>query len=443
MNKRIDFLPICYFFLFISLMVNGRLRLDPTAPFHFGGAEYAISPFDIPLVGIFIFSLLSTLWKKTNYFIKFDSLDISLIIYLTVLFITTVFSQSLDFSIYELVRQFKLFLLYICARTFFSKQSGLTTLIVSISFIVFIQGVVGYFQYFTGQTISGLNAEVSDLNEIASGVYRVTGTFGHPGILSQFLNSILGVLLVASFNYKGYKKNIILIFYMLGGIIILTSLARTGIAMFGVILFLTILLNAKLNAYKLGRLKKVLLVMGPILICLGLLIAFFDVILLRFTTAQDVSLNIRFYLADIAFNMIENNPLTGVGLNAFTTVMKHYDHTGVSGYFMFPVHNIYLLIASETGLIGLISFLLVMCVFLFSGVRIVRKGRVLLARQLAFCAISGLVVIYLSGLLGWSWRLDCLQVIFYILLGLVAAARKIEGENKNEEYYNHTIHSNK
>ncbi|HBV1518670.1 TPA: O-antigen ligase family protein, partial [Escherichia coli] len=220
-------------------------------------------------------------------------------------------------------------------------------------------------------------------------------------------------------------------------------LARTGIAMFGVILFLTILLNAKLNAYKLGRLKKVLLVMGPILICLGLLIAFFDVILLRFTTAQDVSLNIRFYLADIAFNMIENNPLTGVGLNAFTTVMKHYDHTGVSGYFMFPVHNIYLLIASETGLIGLISFLLVMCVFLFSGVRIVRKGRVLLARQLAFCAISGLVVIYLSGLLGWSWRLDCLQVIFYILLGLVAAARKIEGENKNEEYYNHTIHSNK
>ncbi|MEL8808887.1 hypothetical protein J4U20_24140, partial [Escherichia coli] len=86
MNKRIDFLPICYFFLFISLMVNGRLRLDPTAPFHFGGAEYAISPFDIPLVGIFIFSLLSTLWKKTNYFIKFDSLDISLIIYLTVLF---------------------------------------------------------------------------------------------------------------------------------------------------------------------------------------------------------------------------------------------------------------------------------------------------------------------------------------------------------------------
>ncbi|HDT0542931.1 TPA: hypothetical protein QIB57_004510, partial [Klebsiella variicola] len=179
MNKRIDFLPICYFFLFISLMVNGRLRLDPTAPFHFGGAEYAISPFDIPLVGIFIFSLLSTLWKKTNYFIKFDSLDISLIIYLTVLFITTVFSQSLDFSIYELVRQFKLFLLYICARTFFSKQSGLTTLIVSISFIVFIQGVVGYFQYFTGQTISGLNAEVSDLNEIASGVYRVAGTFGH------------------------------------------------------------------------------------------------------------------------------------------------------------------------------------------------------------------------------------------------------------------------
>lgn len=428
MKLRINLLPLCYFLLFVSLMINGRLRLDSSAPFHFGGAEFAISPFDIPLLGIFILTIISSLWKENDIAFRFDALDMSLAAYLCILLVTTVFSESLDFSLYELIRQIKLFLLYLFAKTFFSKQIGFSTLIISISFIVLIQGIVGYFQYFTGQTISGLNAEVSDLNEIASGVYRVAGTFGHPGILSQFLNSILGVLLVASFNYKGYKKNIILVFYMLGGVIILTSLARTGIAMFGIILFLTILLNTKLNAYKLGKAKKVLLILGPVIIFIGLIIAFFDVIILRFTTAQDVSLNIRFYLADIAFNMIENNPLTGVGLNAFTNVMKHYDHTGVSGYFMFPVHNIYLLTAAETGLFGLLAFIIVMCVFLYTGIQIVRKGKVLLARQIAFCAVSGLVVIYLSGLLGWSWRLDCLQVVFYLLLALVASAKKVERE---------------
>lgn len=421
-------------------MINGRLRLDPSAPFHFGGAEFAISPFDIPLLGIFILSFASSLWKGSNIAFRFDALDMSLAAYLCVLLVTTVFSQSLDFSLYELIRQIKLFVLYLFAKTFFSKKVGFTTLIISISFIVLVQGVVGYFQYFTGQTISGLNAEVSDLNEIASGVYRVAGTFGHPGILSQFLNSILGVLLVASFNYKGYKKNIILLFYMLGGIIILTSLARTGIAMFGIILFLTILLNSKLNAYRFGQAKKILLILVPIIIFVGLIIAFLDVIILRFTTAQDVSLNIRFFLADIAFNMIENNPLTGVGLNTFTNVMKHYDQTGVSGYFMFPVHNIYLLTASETGLFGLLTFITVMCVFIYTGVKIVRKGKQLLARQISFCAVSGLVVIYLSGLLGWSWRLDCLQVIFYVLLALVAAAKKIERESEDfDEYNNHSL----
>lgn len=72
--------------------------------------------------------------------------------------------------------------------------------------------------------------------------------------------------------------------------------------------------------------------------------------------APESSFSRRSQLTQMALLMFKDRPLTGVGLNNFTVVMDRYGYIPATTRFLQPVHNIYLLILSETGLIGLMGF---------------------------------------------------------------------------------------
>lgn len=65
----------------------------------------------------------------------------------------------------------------------------------------------------------------------------------------------------------------------------------------------------------------------------------------------------RFSLAQIAIEMIKASPLAGVGLNNFIPRLPDYWQQFGMTYWLQPVHNVFLLIAAETGLVGLLIFL--------------------------------------------------------------------------------------
>ncbi|MDP4030687.1 MAG: O-antigen ligase family protein, partial [Candidatus Beckwithbacteria bacterium] len=73
--------------------------------------------------------------------------------------------------------------------------------------------------------------------------------------------------------------------------------------------------------------------------------------------APETSFSRRSQLTNISLKMFQDRPLTGVGLNNFTVVMDRYGYVPAATRFLQPVHNIYLLILSETGLIGTLGFL--------------------------------------------------------------------------------------
>lgn len=73
--------------------------------------------------------------------------------------------------------------------------------------------------------------------------------------------------------------------------------------------------------------------------------------------APESSFSRRSQLTKIAWQMFKDHPLTGVGLNNFTVAMDRYGYIPATTRFLQPVHNIYLLILSETGLIGTTGFL--------------------------------------------------------------------------------------
>ena len=66
----------------------------------------------------------------------------------------------------------------------------------------------------------------------------------------------------------------------------------------------------------------------------------------------------RVQFQNIALEMIKEHPFLGVGFNQYVVRMQDFSPVKLQGDQFFPVHNIYLLVAAETGLVGLGLFLL-------------------------------------------------------------------------------------
>ncbi len=97
----------------------------------------------------------------------------------------------------------------------------------------------------------------------------------------------------------------------------------------------------------------------------------------------------RVLFHEIAFNMIREHPLFGVGFNHFLVRMQEFAPTVLAGDQFFPVHNIYLLIASEEGIIGLLLFSLFLASILFR----VFKSEMTLERATLLAIFVGFLLI--------------------------------------------------
>lgn len=74
----------------------------------------------------------------------------------------------------------------------------------------------------------------------------------------------------------------------------------------------------------------------------------------------------RVELIKASFEMIKENFLFGVGLNNFIPNLVKVSNKFVNSWELQPVHNIFLLVLSEVGIIGLLAF----CLLLFAGLTV-------------------------------------------------------------------------
>lgn len=137
------------------------------------------------------------------------------------------------------------------------------------------------------------------------------------------------------------------------------------------------------------------------------------------TAAQGADEERKVY-QNVAIDTIKDNILTGVGYNNYVLEMKEYSKEKLPEEFSHPVHNIFLLIASETGILGLISF----CAFVFGcGLSLLKKGsssekNILLSAYL----VLGFIACCSHYLLTWQQG----KLMLFIILGLMALHAKKE-----------------
>jgi O-antigen ligase len=168
---------------------------------------------------------------------------------------------------------------------------------------------------------------ISKFNFYSLELLRPYGTFSHPNVLASYL--LLGLLLI-------FRKVNPVTIIVITAVILTFSRVATLVLLFCV----PLLLKAK---------KHVVL--------LFLLLALSPLILIRFVSVLEfdsLSFLRRTELISASFEIFSKSPLVGVGLNNFISTLSS-DIIAGPARFLQPVHNIFLLVLSETGILGVMG----------------------------------------------------------------------------------------
>ena len=283
------------------------------------------------------------------------------------------------------------------------------------------QGGLGVLQYATGQSVnvfktghgeSGLLALSGDAN-----VYRASGTTPHPNGFASLIAPLL-LLNILVYQENTENRRLRLIGMVLGFLSLLFSFSRGGWLGFIVAIIIFLFMRNNHNVRKPGGIIG-LVIIASIVIC-----SFLPVLYERLLKDDMNAAMSRIPLMKLAFNMIKEHPIIGVGLNTFSNVKRKYTTPDLEGLYSDQVHNQYLLVFAETGIIGLAGFLwIIICMFKESS-SCIRQNRSNVIKYMAFGIRLGLIasVIHMNVNM-FNSRLQL--GLLFMLGGLLTAGNKL------------------
>jgi O-antigen ligase len=282
-----------------------------------------------------------------------------------------------------------------------------------LSFLQYLnQGSIGGFFYFFGER--AFNSQTPGIaNASINGqlFLRPYATFSHPNVLAGFL--VVAMLYLLFFAKKKMNKYL-LVGIVFGTISLLLTLSRTAIFLWAV--YLIVLFGIYFaKKYKNGFPNKKILastVIFLVLIAESYLIFQNSFLLQRFslTKLSDESLVERGQLINQSFLMVKSNPVFGVGINNFFNNLS-FSNNQLAISLIQPVHNIFLFIFSETGLIGL-------CFFVFIFYKAIRKlFYKSLQKERKYLLLLLFAIIFLGFFDHYFLTIQQGQILFSIIIG--------------------------
>lgn len=356
-NKLFSFAGIMQFFfcLFVFFVIFPLKFLVSSVNLYHSGeflpfvSHYFYAADICFLLGLF-FCGLSFLFDENRKFsfenVKFDRnllflnaffvFSVSISLYFTIDLDNSLFSflRILEFFIFylllvfEIVR-FKPLIFTFLAAMLFSSLIGVSQFILQHSLDLKVLGE---------SVISNSMVGVAKLDFLGISFLRAYGTFAHPNIFSGYL--AIALIFVYIFYKKEFfvrnRTSIFLLFLVLSAFLL--TFSKTTLVAF--ILLPFFVFEKKFNQ----KMKLFLLVMTGVLLVLALI--------------SEVTALERVRFLAISGKLFLNKPL-GVGLGNFTEAMSQFSYYKLFPWNYQPVHNVFLLVLNEIGLVGLVALLLI------------------------------------------------------------------------------------
>lgn len=286
----------------------------------------------------------------------FPQITIPALLYLLTTALSLLQSPNLQLSGFGLFLRCQMFLMYFYLVNHVEDWANVDLIVTTAIICLLLESILMVLQYFTGFSLSVGGLIATDALAVGAGGTgvtgaRVSGTLGTPGSAALYLNSMALLAFGVFLSGTLAVKRLGLAAFGLGIVALVTTSSRGGWLAFGVAL--AIVVGRLLWTPKGGKAVLALLI-GVLLIGSLLGQQIWD----RLRTMSDDKT--RQQLDTMAYNIIRDHPL-GVGENTYELFMKdRYAHPAMVGHRHLPVHNRYLMIWAETGIQGLIAFVLLL-----------------------------------------------------------------------------------
>ena len=267
----------------------------------------------------------------------------------------------------------------------------------------------GFYQYLFGINI--LANEWVDGKQFPDLKIRVFSTMKNPNLLAGFLVTMMSI--GASMGYKAatMKGKVVLygLVLMFAACLELTYSRGAWISLLAVIVVYGIFCNRKIFW---------LLILLPVAMLCG-----HDAILERImsiTNPTDTSSTLRMALWESTIAMIKDKPLLGIGWGSYWLVYPQYDFwLNNPNVKIFHAHNMYLNIAAEIGIPGLITFLGIMYGHVHLALSVLREKTESWSSGLMLGIIASIGGILINGLTDYVLFNIQLSMLYWLFNGLI------------------------
>jgi len=365
-------------YLFVSLLFTIPLQIRKIM-FYEGWHFNEWLSFSVYLTDV-IFFCLFLLWiynvaKKRAALVIDNYLLIGSFIIVMAAF-SLIFTKDFKIATFSLLRLIEFLILFIYIKDYAIKRFNFhISLIVLVCSAVF-QSIIAIGQYvrqadlglrYLGEGMLGLhiNGVAVFINENGERVMRAYGTTPHPNVLAGFLFLSIFALYFIWFYRKGFSHNINLLYSVVYAIMLaglLLTFSRTIIFFWALGFIIRGLLIGFLPKYRnkfwlnseMRRKIISILLVTAIVLASFIIMAWPEVLSRIKISPDDEAVKLRVYYASETIDQRLN--WFGSGAGNFVVWLKS-KQPNLPEYLYQPVHNIYLLLYSELGILGLITFL--------------------------------------------------------------------------------------
>jgi len=347
-------------------------------------------------VGMALFYLI---WSFTGEFVAFEKADFR-------------------FGYVHLARSI---LIFVTIMTRVQTRDDVIDITKGVVYALGFQALIGVWQW----QIGPVSLPYFDINN----TWRSTGTIGVPNAYGLYMAALSPLAIrLAMFTRLKPKWLWIVISVLSMGALFASFTRGAWLAFAGamIVFFAVDFKDRKLNR------KQFYSLLAAILISVSFtFVKYGHIIMDRMSGAEEAIISTkkhsRINLARDAFRIIGEHGVTGVGLNNY----RYFADRGIQGTRI--VHNVYLLIAAQQGIVGIVIFLVLNLTFFFYGLRII-KTRDGILYHIGVAGLTSMLVCMVYYLVAPDYRLVPIKLQHWRILAMLAVILIADYEHKIHLY---------
>ncbi len=371
------------------------------------------------------------LLTEGRYKLVKSGLNYPVIAFIIACTISLLSSIDIYISVYSLFNIILLAGLYVLVSDVVREREQIRKIMVS---LIFVSGLISI--YSLGQY---LGIDLLNLKVVRSG--SISGPFENRNVLASFL--VFTMPVSAGFLFEKISKKLKIMVGLVGIITLIALIyTRTRGAWVGFIGAMAFFVSAKLMAE--GGMKKILkslftkkslLIIFLMAICLGLLIRYdynrkrhsFTRKFLSIANLKNPATRHRFVMWRTGIDIIKEHPLLGTGMGTFKKIHPKYQgkYLETKKYGRFKglskfIHNDYLEITANTGILGLGTFLWLIVILYWTGLKRLKQiNESKYSPNLLIIILSSLTAVLIHSFFHYSFYLPTTSMLFWLWLGLL------------------------